>query len=255
MDVDFKKIYIDWLNENIYQNKIDNNLYRITFPYLDRNNDHIEIYIKAQGNDNFYLTDDSETLNELDLSGMDIFSSERRIAILNMILNSHGVKMDSNHALYVESQKATLPIKKHLLTQCMIKISDMFYLARPNTKSLFIEDVKGFLDKNDIYCFPNISFSGKSGLVTTYDFGIQPSKKAPERLIKVVNQLDVQKAGYITFLWGDTKEVRPSDSSLYVFIQDTGKKISQPAINTMKQYEIKPVLWSKRENFINDLIA
>ena len=48
MKTNFKQIYMDWLNENIEQAKIRNNLYRITFPYLDRNNDHIEIYIKEE---------------------------------------------------------------------------------------------------------------------------------------------------------------------------------------------------------------
>lgn len=255
MDVDFKKIYINWINENIYQHKISNNVYRVTLPYLNRNNDHIEIFIKAENDDKFFLTDDGETINELELSGMDVFSSKHRTDILNVIVNSHGVKLNENHELFVESDIDSLPVKKHLLAQCMVKISDLFYLSRPNTKSLFIEDVESFLDQNNIYRFSNISFYGKSGLVTTYDFGIQESKNAPERLIKVVNHLDVQKAGFITFLWGDTKETRPRNSSLYVFVQDSEKKVSKPALDTMKQYEIKPVLWSKRNEVIKDLTA
>ena len=41
MNTDFKKQYMDWLSANIYQNKITDSIYSVTFPYLDHNNDHI----------------------------------------------------------------------------------------------------------------------------------------------------------------------------------------------------------------------
>ena len=255
MKTDFKKIYMDWLNENIEQAKIRDNLYRITFPYLDRNNDHIEIYIKEESNGSYTLTDDAETLGELEFSGFDIFSSEKKKEILNTTLRSHGISIDADHCLYVNCDKQSLPAKKHMLTQCMIKVSDMFCLARQNIKSLFIEEVKDFFTQNEIYGIQNLSFAGKSGLLSTYDFAISPSKNSSERLIKVVNNLDVTKAGYITFLWGDTKEVRPAGSKLYVFIQDTNKTVSQKAVNAMKEYQIKPVLWSERASYIHELTA
>ena len=78
MKTNFKQIYMDWLNENIEQAKIRNNLYRITFPYLDRNNDHIEIYIKEESDGSYTLTDDAETIGELEFSGLDIFSSQKK---------------------------------------------------------------------------------------------------------------------------------------------------------------------------------
>jgi len=246
---------MDWLNENIEQAKIRDNLYRITFPYLDRNNDHIEIYIKEESDGSYTLTDDAETIGELEFSGLDIFSSQKKKDILNTILLSHGINMDDDHCLYVNCDKQSLPAKKHMLTQCMIKVSDMFYLASPNIKSLFIEDVKDFFAQNNIYGIPDISFSGKSGLLSTYDYAISPTPNSSERLIKIVNNLDVPKAGYITFLWGDTKEVRPAGSKLYVFIQDTNKTISQKAVNAMKEYQIKPVLWSERDSYIRELTA
>lgn len=253
MAFDFKKNYIDWLYDNIDQTKISDNLYQITFPYLDRNNDHVEIYVQVLGNDTFSLTDAGETINELEFSGINIFKSERRQKVLQTILNAHGIMIDNNNALHVTCDKQSLPLKKHMLTQCILKVSDMFYLSKQNTQSLFIEDVKKFFDANEIYSIPDVSFNGKSGLVTTYDFGIPPSKNAPERMVKVVNNLDITKAGYITFLWGDIRDSRPIESKLYVFIQDTGRKVPQLALNTMSQYEIRPVLWSDKASVISEL--
>ena len=168
---------------------------------------------------------------------------------------AHGVSFSKNDELYITCSRDSLAQSKHMLSQCIIKVSDMFYLARPNIKSLFIEEVKDFFTQNEIYGIPNLSFSGKSGLLSTYDFAISPSHNSSERLIKIVNNLDVTKAGYITFLWGDTKEVRPAGSKLYVFIQDTNKAISQKAINAMKEYQIEPVLWSERKSYIRELTA
>jgi len=91
-DINFKKIYLDWLNENIEQYKIKQNIFRITLPFLDINNDHTEFYIEKL-DDNFYrLSDDGNTLNELELSNFDIFNSKRRIEIFNNVLNGHGIK-------------------------------------------------------------------------------------------------------------------------------------------------------------------
>ncbi len=124
-DINFKKIYLDWLNENIEQYKIKQNVFRITLPFLDRNNDHTEFYVEKL-NENFYrLSDDGNTLNELELSNFDIFNSNKRTEIFNIILNSHGIKKSENNELYVECTLEDIETKKHMLSQCMIKISDL----------------------------------------------------------------------------------------------------------------------------------
>lgn len=129
----------------------------------------------------------------------------------------------------------------------------MFYLSRKNIKSLFLEDVQTFLDDNDIRYIENVSFSGKSKLMSNYDFGIGKSKNAPERIIKVINNLDLNQAKNTIFSWTDTVEERKNKSVLYTFIRDTDKKISKDAINALEEYSITPVLWSKRENYTEAL--
>ena len=253
MEQDFKKIYTDWLYENIEQYKINEAVCRLTLPFLDRNNDFIELFIKIQDDGRYYITDDSETINELKLSQFDIFSSPRRKEILNSILVSHGVSLSENNELYVICKKGTLAQSKHMLSQCILKVSDMFYLSRKNVKSLFLEDVQNFLDDNGIRYIENISLNGKSKLMSNYDFGIGKSKEAPARMIKVINNLDLNQAKNTIFSWTDTEEERKNKSVLYVFIQDTEKKISKDAINALEEYLITPVLWSNRKNYVEAL--
>lgn len=253
MDNTFKKNYLDWLNKSIEECQISKNIYRITLPYLDRNNDCTEIFIRV--NDNKYiLTDDGETIGELELSNFNLFSSQKRTEIFNSILQAHGVNKSEDNQLYVECSKEDLPQKKHLLSQCMIKVSDLFYTTKNTVQSLFLEDVQIFLDQKDIRYTPNVSFYGKSGLTTTYDFAVPKSKSAPERIIKVVNNIDQTQTNNILFLWDDTRKNRSDNSMLYVFLQDKDKKISQSTITAMENYGVIPVMWSKREKYVNGLI-
>ena len=253
MEKDFKKIYINWLNENIEQYKISDTVYRLTLPFLDRNNDCIELFIKLLDDERYYITDDSETINELKLSQFDIFTGTRRREIFDSILAAHGVSFSKNDELYITCSRDSLAQSKHMLSQCIIKVSDMFYLSRKNVKSIFIEDVQNFLDINNIRYIENVSFSGKSKLMSNYDFGIGKSNVAPERIIKVINNFDTTQAKNIIFSWTDTVEERKNESQLYTFIQDFEKPISKEALSALKEYSIVPVLWSKRNDYILEL--
>lgn len=252
MESKFKNDYLEWLNKNIDEYKISDNIYRITLPYLNRNNDCTEIYIKIDG-ENYILTDDGETIDELELSNFNLFSSQKRTDIFNRILVAHGVKKSEDNELYTISTKEELPRKKHMLSQCMIKISDLFYTAKSNVQSLFLEDVQLFLDEKDIRYTPSVSFSGKTGFITNYDFAIPKSKYAPERIIKVVNNIDQQQTNSIIFLWDDTRQEREKNSSLYVFLQDKERKIPTTLLTAMRNYNVVPVTWSTREQYTKEL--
>lgn len=252
--LDFKQQYINWLNENIEQYKIEDNIYRLTVPFLDRHNDMIEIYIQNKSG-KFIITDDGNTISDLIMSGFDIFNSPRRKNLLLHILKSYGVDLGMDNSLSISTSMSDMPLRKHLLIQCIQKVDDLFYLARPTIKSLFIEDVKNYLDDNDIRYISGASFLGKSKLPTQYDFSIPKSKNAPERNIKVINNFNRDVAKGIIFGWNDINDVLSHDSQLYTFIQDHERKISKDAIIALEEYSIRPVLWSKKNTVLKELVA
>lgn len=129
-DMDFRKIYVDWLKQNIDQYRVNEMTFRLTLPFLDRNNDHIEMYIIDNGNETYTITDDGATIGDLQLGGFDFSGSTRRKIILDSIVSAHGVTKTENDELTVNCTVSDLPLKKHMLAQCMIKVSDMFYLSR-----------------------------------------------------------------------------------------------------------------------------
>lgn len=253
MKNNFKDGYFKWLYDNTVQFNIGNNISRLTMPYLDRNNDCTEVFVKSTDN-GYVITDDGETLSELYLSNFNLFSSKKRATLFNQILLSHGVSKSDDDELFVSCSKEELFQKIHLLTQCMIKVSDLFYTAKNTVQTLFLEDVQSFLDEQDIRYSPAISFQGISGLTTSYDFVIPKYKDVPERIIKVVNNISQEQANSILFLWNDTSKARADYSSvLYVFMQDTDKKIPTSVITSMNNYNVVPVKWSKRKEVISEL--
>ena len=55
--------YAVWLKSEITFEKIGE-YYEITTPYLDIDNDYLQIYVRQDG-DGFYFTDDSATIHKL----------------------------------------------------------------------------------------------------------------------------------------------------------------------------------------------
>lgn len=121
-------------------------------------------------------------------------------------------------------------------------------------QSLFLDDVQRFLDMHDVRYVPNISITGKSKLTTHYDFVIAHSKSSHERLIKVVNNMDRNAAKSIIFSWNDIRETRPN-AQAFAFIQNVDKKVPEDAIGALTEYDIRPLLWSEKESYIEELTA
>lgn len=248
---DFIDLYVNWLKENITFNEIGQ-FVELTTPFLDRHNDHIQIYVK-QNESGFILTDDGYTINDLIASGCDLLS-EKRKSILNSLIVGSGISLDHKE-LKTEANASNFAPKKHALIQAMLSVNDMFMLSQNKIMGLFLEDVQAYFDSHNIRYIPSVSFFGKSGLPHIFDFAIPASKKNPERLIKAINNLTKEKTESILFSWNDIQETRSRESKLFVFINDDEKNIKSDMTNAFMQYGIDPVLWSARDSTVKELIA
>ncbi|MEX1123116.1 MAG: DUF1829 domain-containing protein [Balneolales bacterium] len=253
LEQSLKESYINWLNKKITVGHI-NDVIEMTSPLMDRHNDHLQIYV-VPDKDKFKLTDDGYIINDLVMSGCDIFSSQRRIDIFNKIINGYGVKKSSNDELYIDSNIDDFPQKKHMLLQAMLSVDDMFMLSRPNVKNIFVEDVENFFINHSIRYTENISFTGVSGFAHKFDFVISRSNKKPERIIKTLNNPTRNTSESLLFAWNETRETRKKDSTLLAFLNDGDKKISSELLNAYPKYDVVPVLWSNRNNIIDELTA
>jgi len=242
--------YLNWLKTNITAEKLENGIIEITTPFLDRNNDCTQIYVEEKDDNKILLSDYGYIINELIMLGIDL-SSPKRKEIIRTILNRFGVKLVDD-AITIECKISEYPKAKHNLLQAMLAIDDLFYVSRPNVISMFRDEVERFFKINEIYYMSNISFIGIAGYTHNYEFALQRNRNNPERLVKVVNKLTKSQTESILFAWNDTKPVRDEDSVLYTFINDENS-LSEKHLNALKSYDVVPIIWSKRNDYLDKL--
>lgn len=242
--------YAHWLRDNTDLRAIEKYV-EITTPFLDRHNDHIQLYVKKD-NGSFIITDDGYTVNDLSISGCDI-NTEKRRQLLSQTLNGFGVEKNGD-ALTIRTDTSHFAQKKHNLLQAVIAVSDLFYTASPIVLSLFLEDVQSWLDLNEIRYTPKVSLIGKSGFTHSYDFVIPKSKVQPERILKAINKPDRDIIQNLIFSWQDTTITRSEKSRLYAILNDQ-EGLKDTNIDALINYGIVGVPWSERKKFKEELAA
>ena len=243
--------YLAWLKDKTQLRQVDDWV-EITTPYLDRNNDYLQIYARKE-NGSYVLTDDGQTIGDLEQTGCKL-NSPKRQDLLKMTLNGFGVQLQDQR-LEVHASPDNFALRKHNLVQAMLAVNDMFYLSVPMVASLFYEDVVAWLDLHDIRYTPKVKFTGKTGYDHLFDFVIPKSRRQPERIIQTINRPNRDTAQAVAFSWIDTKEVRPPDSKAYAFLNDLENPVSTTVLDALRNYDVMPVMWSKRDALREELDA
>nr|DAV21249.1 MAG TPA: protein of unknown function DUF1829 [Caudoviricetes sp.] len=233
--------YLNWLREEINIDKIGE-FYEITTPFLDFENDYIQIYIKIS-DDKVYFTDDGYILSMLQMQGVKMNSN--RIKQLKYIANQFGVQVKNNE-LIKEAYVSHFPEQKHLFVQALVRIGDMFSNVHSKSTMPFVDDVAKFFDNQKIYYTDNVQFSGKTGLNHIFNFLFTRSAKQPERLCNVANKLDNSDVNAYLFPWVDTQKTRKPDTS-YILILNDENSPKEEAVRALENYGAKVVFWNDRK--------
>ena len=94
--------YLKWIKDNTVVKTVeDGKVCSISTPFLDRHNDHLDIYL-IKNNGTIKITDNGYTIADLKMSGFEI-NTPKRENILKTALNGFGVKMNSNDEFFVEA--------------------------------------------------------------------------------------------------------------------------------------------------------
>jgi hypothetical protein len=244
--------YRAWLRDRTTLREVNGEWVEITTPYLDRHNDVLQIYARAE-NGGYVLTDDSYIIHDLEASGCNLHTDKRQ-DLLKMTLNGFGVKLQ-NEALEVHATAENFPLRKHSLIQAMLAVNDLFYLAKPVVESLFFEDVVAWLDANDVRYFPRVKLPGTSGYDHFFDFVIPKSRKQPERIMKAITRPTRDAALLFISAWSDTRQVRSIESKAYALLNDAEQSVSSDVTEAFRNYQIRPVPFSQRIEVLAELAA
>ena len=131
----------------------------------------------------------------------------------------------------------------------------LIYVGRANVESFFFEDVAFWLDDADVRYTPRANFVGHSRYNHQFDFVVPKSKRAPERILRAINNPNKDNAQSAAFAWVDTKDVRPADSLAFAILNDRDHKVSEAVQDALRSYDITPIAWTKREDFRERLAA
>jgi hypothetical protein len=243
--------YVEWLRQGISAEAVGNAC-ELTTPFLDRHNDHIQIYAQRQ-NGKIVLSDDGYILSDLRTSGLELSTPKRR-SVMETALRGFGVQLENNRLL-VEASPRNLGQRVHALVQAMLALNDMFVMAQPRVATFFWEDVRAFLDEHRVRYSPRVKLSGKTGYDHAIDFLIPRSPGVPERLVQAINAPNKSTIGSYLFVLTDTREGRGEEAEAYAFLNDRERHVGGDVIEALEAYQVRPALWSQREQFAERLAA
>lgn len=238
--------YLKWIKDNTVVRTIEEGkLCSISTPFLDRHNDHLDIYL-IKSNGSIKLSDNGYTIADLKMSGFSI-NTPKRESILKTVLNGFGVKMNGDNELFIEATAHNIGQKKHYFLQAILSVNDMFNLAEETVYSLFKEDVESYFRNNDIFFSKDIKISGKSGFDHNIDFLINATKNKPERLIKTINTPKKDSILSSIMAFSDISQIRETSTKNFVVYNDIEKGVQKDVISALDNYEINHIPWSQKE--------
>jgi hypothetical protein len=245
--------YIGWLRQALSVEEVGEAC-ELTTPFLDRHNDHLQVYATRR-NGNIILSDDGYILSDLRTSGLEIDTPKRK-TILESVLKGLGVRAEDGQ-LVVEASTANLGQRLHSLVQAMLAVNDMFVMAQPRVASFFFEDVRNFLDSNDVRYTPRVKLAGKSGYDHGIDFLIPKSRNRPERILQAIAA--PKRDNIFAYLWtlSDTRSARAGESAAeaYAFLNDQDINVGGDVIEALNAYGVVPAFWSQRSTYVKELVG
>lgn len=240
--------YHKWLkNKTITTVDSNSGWIAITTPFIGIYNDLLEIY--AYKNDKkIYLSDNGETLNNLELVGSKLRKGERQ-NVADKILVNYGVTFKEDE-LWVEATESNFAQKKHNLLSAMIELNDIYMLSKNRVATIFKEDVKAYLDEKEIIYTPDFISKGTTGLDFTFDFQI--ASRTKEIVIKAFSSLNRLNIPSFLFAWEDIQPVREKltqkEVKAIAIINDTYREVKSEYTEALNSKQAEIILWSDRYN-------
>ncbi len=234
--------YSTWVRDRTTLRKVGD-VAETTTPFFDRHNDAVQIYLQRSG-PGLVLTDDGYTIHDLEDSECELTANRQQM--LTAALNGFGVRREDD-VLTVHASFDTFAQRQHNLVQAILAVHDLFYTSEATVANLFTEDVADWLASNEVRFTPGAKLNGKSGLDQRFDFVIPKSAVASERLVQTLNHANRATAQRAAFVWVDVRELREPGAQSFAFINDSEEVPLPSVIEALSAYDVKPVLWSQRD--------
>ena len=245
----FTDSYLNWVKTNTVETHLPNGWTEIATPFMDRHNDGLVIFAKEEQGE-VTLSDDGYIIRDMELYDISV---GRRMKAIQNFFRGYGVTVTDDKELQIKTTMQAYPVKQHLLLQAMMSASDMFVPSSQKKGVIFLDEVVDFFEKNDIFYTPDAQFQGKSGYIHKVDFIIPKGKKKPERFVYAINTPRKNNVTAVLFMWEDIQKNRTVENKMIAMLNDENR-IADDAIEAFSNYAATPIHWSKRNDYIPDLM-
>lgn len=243
--------YIDFFTQRFTIEQLDG-ADEIVTPFTDNLNDLISIYIEYHDNDVIILTDDGNTLDELEMMGLNL-KVKTREQLLSSILSGYGVSLDGNK-LFIKTNVNNFPQSKHALVQAILKTNDLLFTRKRNVVNLFDEEVWNFLYEEDFGGSEKVDMTGKSGLKYKVDYTLGATKKRPEMIIQFVNNPTFDAVTTQNYIHDDIVlnriNKRNKDTKYYILVNDLENNVPERAKTVIDNSKMELLRWSDKKELV-----
>lgn len=126
-----KKEYLESLQDSVSMKEIQREndgqiFYELTLPYLDRQNDFLQIYLRKDDNDQWILCDDGYTIENLKLS---LLEFDPDTVLAETLCMNHGiVATNKGDILYTKCPKCDLVYTIHRFGKFLVDFETIAYV-------------------------------------------------------------------------------------------------------------------------------
>ena len=238
-----------WLSDNTTFKVLDDSV-EINLPFLNRHNDYIQVYLVKNG-DNFTISDDGETIDDLKLCGLE-FNSGKRQRLLRSAIIGFRVENDDG-ILKVDANVEDFGFKLNRLIQAILAVNELLVLAQPVFPSDFQSNVEDWLKKNNIEFSKGRKIVGKSGLRHSFDFAIASPTNDWQQMVKLVNKPSMDIARKVAFTSVDIPQEYSASTKIVVILNDREHSNFRRFSQVLNHYGVETVAWSIRDKSFSQL--
>jgi len=242
--------YVNWLRKQYHVNKLGNSEEIIT-PFTNSIGDNITIYVSPNPDGSITLTDDFDTLGDLEMMGINL-SVPTREKYLKNILKDYEIECVDKE-LFITGDKIDFPKMKQDLVEAIIHIDDLFMTRKENVSNIFKEEVYNYFDKNDFGGLKTYKPYGASGNDYVVDYTIPQKNDRPFRFINFTNTSSFSNIATAGAMYGDIsngQDYNLNNSEFIIIYNSEQSNPSGKSINIAAQYNLKLVPWDDKKKIL-----
>ncbi|MFC6170077.1 DUF1828 domain-containing protein [Loigolactobacillus jiayinensis] len=241
--------YANWLRTQ-YKIKSIGAADEITTPFVNSIGDNMRIYVQSLSNNRIQLSDDGITIEDLELSGIDL--SDSRKSIINNIKRQFSIDQ-LDDVLSVSGSVNDFPNMKQRLTSAILKVSDLAYTKKSNIDKMFFEEVYKYFETNDFGGLPHYAVEGKSGVKHNLNYVIPARNDKPFKIIDFQNRItknDVMIGAYKYRDINDSSEYFSKNIAYSIIYNDSEMNASDTSQKIAYDSGITIYTWSDKKQLL-----